>query len=204
MPRVPSVHPARWGVNATPPGVGAAWARSLTGHNQVIVAEGTNNWTNGSILMSLWTWNSTGWHKAASYWAWGGSRGWAKTKQGDRRSPTGLYSLTDAGGYFRNPGTRLSYDYSPSAYRKIVNGHHVFSHVIAIGYNRYAGSTPRSNRTVSGRAKGDKIWIHEGHGGYSLGCLGTSRAGVVAMLRWVNPVSKPVILMGPRSQIRKR
>lgn len=204
VPRVASAQLSRTGVNANPPGVGAAWTKSLAGHNQVIVANGTNNRTNGRVLMTMWTWNSRGWHKGGSYWAWGGSRGWGKTRQGDRRSPTGVYSLTDSGGYYRNPGTRLRYNHSRSGYRRIIAGHRVFSYVMSIGYNHVVGTSPLSRQTVSGRSKGDQIWIHEGHNGYSQGCLGTSRAGVVAMLRWVNPASRPVILMGPRSQIIRR
>lgn len=199
-----SRHPTRAGVHANPPGVGAAWSRSLAGHNQVIVANGTNNWTNGRVRMTMWTWSSTGWHKGGSYWAWGGGKGWGKTRQGDVRSPTGVYSLTDAGGYYRNPGTSLRYTHSARGYSRVIQGHRVFSYVISIGYNHVAGTSPLSTRTVSGRSMGDQVWIHEGHNGYSLGCLGTSRAGVLAMLRWVNPASRPVILMGPGTQISRR
>lgn len=193
--------PARTAVSVRPPGVGAAWSRSLAGHNQVIVANGTNNRTNGRILMTMWTRSAKGWHKGAAFWAWGGFNGWGKTRQGDRRSPTGVYSLTDAGGYYANPGTRLPYDHSAYRYRLVSNGHRVFSYVLAIGYNHVAGTPPLSNRTPGARSKGNQVWIHEGHNGYSLGCLGTSRAGVVAMLRWASPAAKPVILMGPNSQI---
>jgi len=191
----------RKGVNANPPGVGAAWTKKLARHNQVIVANGTNNGTNGKIRMTMWTWKSTGWQKRASYWAWGGHNGWGKTRQGDRRTPIGVYSLTDAGGYYRNPGTKLRYQYSPSGYRLLIDGHRVFSYVMAIGYNRVVGTPPLSERTVRGYSKGHQIWIHQGHGVKTRGCLGTSRAGVAAMLRWVRPTSRPVILMGPKSQI---
>jgi hypothetical protein len=69
----------RTGVNVNPPGVGAYWTSSLRGHNQVIVADGTNNSTNGRILMTTWTWTSAGWIKGGGWWAWDGANGWDKT-----------------------------------------------------------------------------------------------------------------------------
>jgi L,D-peptidoglycan transpeptidase YkuD (ErfK/YbiS/YcfS/YnhG family) len=192
----------RTGVNTNPPGVGAHWSSSLRGHNQVIVADGTNNGTNGRIRMTTWTWTTAGWVRGGGWWAWGGGNVWGKTTQGDRRSPTGVFSLTDAGGYYRNPGTRMPYYYNPSGFSLISsNGHRSFSYVMAIGYNHVAGTSPLSNATVGPRSKGGQIWIHEGSGKYSLGCLGTSRPAVVAMLKWANPAAHPVILMGPHSQI---
>ncbi len=192
---------SRSGVNTNPPGVGAAWSKSLRGHNQVIVADGTNNATNGKILMTNWTWTTTGWVKGGAWWAWGGSGGWGKTGQGDRRSPTGVFSLKDAGGYYGNPGTRLRYFSNRGGFSTIMNGRRVFSYVLSVGYNHIDGMSPLSKRTPAPISKGNNIWIHEGHGSYSAGCLGASRTAVVAMLRWVNPAAQPVILMGPHSEI---
>jgi L,D-peptidoglycan transpeptidase YkuD (ErfK/YbiS/YcfS/YnhG family) len=191
----------RTGVNINPPGVGAHWTNSLRGHDQVIVADGTNNRTNGRILMTTWTWTSAGWIKGGSWWAWGGSRGWAKASQGDRKSPTGVFSLMDAGGYYANPGTKLPYHHNPAGFSSVMKGHRVFSYVIAIGYNHVTGTSPLSNATPGRLSKGSHIWIHEGHGSPSLGCLGVSRGAVRAMLKWANPAARPVILMGPHSQV---
>ena len=191
----------RTGVNRNPPGVGGYWTASLRGHNQVIVADGTNNGPNGRILMTTWTWTSAGWAKGGSYWAWGGSRGWGKTVQGDRKSPTGVFSLKDAGGYYANPGSRLRYFRNPAGFSKVMNGRRVFSYVMAIGYNHVTGTSPLSKATPSSRSKGNQIWIHEGHGSASLGCLGVARPAIVAMLKWANPAASPVILMGPHSQV---
>gem|GEM_PF-998905 len=194
--------PTRTGINTNPPGVGAHWTNALRGHNQVIVADGTNNSTNGRVRMTTWTWTSAGWLKGGGWWAWGGARGWGKTSQGDRKSPIGVFSIKDAGGYYRNPGTKMPYYYYPSGFSLIsTNGHRSFSYVMAIGYNHVTGTSPLSEATVGPRSKGNQIWIHEGSGKYSLGCLGTSRGAVVAMLKWANPAAQPVILMGPHSQI---
>jgi len=193
--------PTRTGVNTNPPGVGAYWTSSLRGHAQVIVADGTNDSTNGRILMTTWTWTSAGWLKGGGWWAWGGSGGWGKTAQGDRKSPTGVFSLKDAGGYYANPGTRLPYYYNPAGFSTMMNGHRIFSYVMAIGYNHVTGTSPLSEATPGPYSKGNQIWIHEGHDSLTLGCLGVSRGAVGAMLRWANPAAQPVILMGPHSQV---
>jgi L,D-peptidoglycan transpeptidase YkuD (ErfK/YbiS/YcfS/YnhG family) len=186
---------------SVPPGVGAYWANSLRGHSQVIVADGANNGTT-NIKLTLWTYvGANRWRNDGSYAAVGGTSGWNKTRQGDRRSPTGVFALTDAGGYYPNPGTRLPYQRSTSAYSTVLEGTRVFSYVVAIGYNRVAGTPPSSTRTTMGYAKGTQIWIHERHRTGSAGCIGTSRAGVVKVLRWLNPAAHPVILMGPHSTI---
>jgi L,D-peptidoglycan transpeptidase YkuD (ErfK/YbiS/YcfS/YnhG family) len=201
--RVTVKAPVRTGLNTNPPGVGAHWTKALRGHSQVIVADGTNNKTNGKIRMTTWTWSTAaGWVRGGGWWAWGGGNGWGKTKQGDRKSPTGVFSLTDTGGYYRNPGTRMPYYHNPSGFSLINSkGRRSFAYVMAIGYNRVIGTSPLSERTVMPYSKGNQIWIHEGAGSYSLGCLGTSRAAVVAMLKWAKPAAQPVILMGPHFQI---
>jgi len=184
-----------------PPGVGAHWRTSLKNHSQVVVADGINNGTR-TVKMTLWTYiGGNQWRNDGAYAAVGGSAGWNKTRQGDHRSPTGVFALTDAGGYYRNPGTKLPYQYSPSSYSTILNGVRVFSYAVSINYNHVAGTAPSSTRTPMGSLRGSQIWMHETHGSTSRGCIGTSRAGMVKVLRWLNPRSKPVIVMGPHSSI---
>ncbi len=112
-----------------------------------------------------------------------------------------MFSLKDAGGYYANPGTRLPYYYNPSGFSAVNYGHRSFSYVMAIGYNHVTGTSPLSNATTGPYSRGNQIWIHEGSGRPSLGCLGVSRGAVGAMLRWANPAAQPVILMGPHSQV---
>jgi hypothetical protein len=99
------------------------------------------------------------------------------------------------------PAPGLPYYYNPAGFSAVNYGHRSFSYVMAIGYNHVPGTSPLSNATVGPLSKGNQIWIHEGSGRFSLGCLGTSRPAVVAMLRWANPAAQPDILMGPHSQI---
>ena len=181
-----------------PPGVGAYWRNTLKTHNQVIVADGVGESTK-VIKLTLWTYiGDNKWRNDGAYTGIGGTSGWNKTKQGDRRTPTGVFGLTDAGGYYPNPGTRLRYEYSHSKYSFIVQNARVFSYVLAINYNHVVGTPPSSTRTTMGYAKGTKIWLHERHKSGSAGCIGTTRAGMVRILRWVNPAAHPVIIMGPQ------
>lgn len=194
----------RTGTSANPPGVGAYWSSRLAGHNQVVIADGINNSTNGRVSVTPWTWTANGWVKGPADWAWGGSAGWGKTRQGDGKSPIGVFSLHDAGGYYGNPGTRMPYWYSPRGFSKIgTNGTRVFSYVLAIGYNHVTGTSPLSASTPGQYFLGNQIWLHENGGGYTSGCIGTTRTLLVYILRWINPASSPVILMGPHSQLTR-
>ena len=200
-PSAAAAVPARTAASYAPPGVGAHWRGALKGHNQVIVADGIANGTT-NIRVTLWTYvGANKWRNDGTYAGNGGRGGWGKTRQGDLRSPVGVFSLTDAGGYYPNPGTKLPYQYSPRTYSTIIGGVRVFSYVVAIGYNHVVGTPPSSRRTPGPYSRGNQIWLHERHAGGTAGCLGISRAGMVRTLRWLNPAAHPVILMAPHSTI---
>jgi len=199
----PSVVTARLVASYAPPGVGAYWRNILKTHSQVIVGDGIYNNTN-VIQLTLWTYVGVNkWRNDGSYTASGGANGWGKTRQGDRKSPTGVYGLTDAGGYYPNPGTQLPYQYSPHLYSYVYHNVRVFSYVVSINYNHVVGTPPSSTRTPGPYSWGSQIWLHQRTGlvGTSLGCVGTTRVGMVRILRWLNPKSHPVILMAPHSTI---
>ena len=200
-PSSAAVVPPRAVASYAPPGVGAYWRAALKGHNQVVVADGVSNGTT-NVRVTLWTYvGANKWRNDGSYAGNGGRGGWGKTRQGDLRSPVGVFSLTDAGGYYPNPGTRLPYQYSPRSYSTVVEGVREFSYVVAIGYNHVVGTPPSSTRTPGPYSRGNQIWLHERHLHGTEGCIGIPRAGMVRTLRWLNPATHPVILMAPHSTI---
>src|SRR5690606_7449487 len=57
------------------------------------------------------------WVRLSVYNSYNGAKGWADPPwSGGLRSPIGTFSLTDAGGRLRNPGTKMRYHYGPQAY----------------------------------------------------------------------------------------
>src|SRR5215212_138697 len=55
----------------------------------------------------------TAWRAGPSWKAHNAARGWTDHhRQGDLRSPAGVFRLTDAGGKLPDPGTRLTYDHA--------------------------------------------------------------------------------------------
>lgn len=181
------------------PGVGPGWAAQLAGHDQVVLVSGPAMTAVHNIVRA-YDRTATGWTLRAQAAGWNGRGGWAvKHTVGDLRSPTGMYALTDAGGYAGNPGTALPYQFSPAAYSMMINGVRTFNHVLAIDYNRVDGSPPSDTRRPQGWSHGGSIWIHVEHDSPTQACIGIADTDLVALLRWLRPASHPVILMGPAS-----
>lgn len=122
----------------------------------------------------------------------------AAKREGDGRTPAGLYALHDGFGALPNPGLARRWtvatsrhvwvDDSRSAYyntmqldpargrwtsaEKLLN-RPAYDYAQVIAYNRAA--TPY---------KGSAIFLHVGTGGATAGCVSVSAASLVALLRW--------------------
>ncbi|MFJ5887843.1 L,D-transpeptidase family protein [Streptomyces californicus] len=144
-----------------------------------------------------------GWQPVAGPWnAHNGMEGWTDHHvAGDLRSPTGVYTLTDAGGRLPDPGALLPYDEQP---RFAVDGEGFFGeplegsfdYVVAINYNRTDGVSPLDRTRPLGLERGGGIWIHVDHGGPTQGCVSIPEDRMRELLRTLDPVMKPVIVMG--------
>lgn len=144
------------------------------------------------------------WAAAAQWPARNGAKGWSTERAyGDLTSPTGVYSLTDAGGLLpAPPGTRLPYDRDAGfvATGLGVNGESLagsFDYVVAIDYNRRQGVSPLDPAKPDGERKGGNIWLHVDHDGPSQGCVGIPREAMRTLLETLDPAAHPVIAMGP-------
>ncbi|MFD4028205.1 L,D-transpeptidase family protein [Streptomyces sp. NPDC058576] len=144
-----------------------------------------------------------GWEPVAGPWpAHNGMEGWTDYHvAGDLRSPTGVYTLTDAGGRLPDPGALLPYDEHP---RFAVDGEGFFGeplegsfdYVVAINYNRKKGVSPLNRRRPLGLERGGGIWIHVDHGGPTQGCVSVPEERMEELLRTLDPAMNPVIVMG--------
>lgn len=181
------------------PGVGGSWTARLAGHDQVVLVSGAAMGTTRNAV-GWFDRTAAGWVRRAEVSGWNGRGGWAvHHSAGDLRSPVGLYDLTDAGGFARNPGTALPYQWSPAEYSEVLNGVRTFDHVLAIDYNRVAGRPPSDSARPDGWSRGGSIWIHVAHRSPTEACIGIEDADLVDLLRWLRPAARPAVLMGPAS-----
>lgn len=180
-----------------PTGLGQGWAARLAGHAQVVIASGAD-WNAPHAVVTEWQRTPGGWVQLDTWSGWNGRDGWTTTPaEGRAQSPVGAFSLTDAGGYAPDPGSRLPYDHNRRSYSLIVNGVRAFNHVIAINYNRIPGTAPANQTRPIGYAAGGGFWIHTQHNSGTDGCVGIPDAGVVELQKTLDPAAKPLIIMGP-------
>ncbi len=153
----------------------------------------------------LYAKHGTVWRRTRSWPAHNGKRGWTTDhRSGDRRSPVGVFTLSDAGGVLKDPGARLPYTQDPSfaAPRWWAKSHwHDFDYVVAIDYNRVKGSPPNDPTRPEGEAKGGSIWLHMDHGSGTSGCVSMSRSAMEYLLRTLDPHRHPVVVMGDRADL---
>ncbi|MCX5244103.1 L,D-transpeptidase family protein [Streptomyces sp. NBC_00201] len=146
------------------------------------------------------------WDRMRSWPAHNGKKGWtADHHEGDRRSPIGVFTLTDAGGVLVDPGARIPYtrDASLEAPRWWARSHwHDFDYVIAIDYNRVKGTPPDDPTRPEGDAKGGSIWLHMDHGSGTSACVSVSREAMEYLLRTLDPDRHPVVVMGDRADLK--
>lgn len=144
-----------------------------------------------------------GWKPVSDTWhGHNALKGWTDDhRQGDLRSPIGVFGLSDAGGRLPDPGTKLPYDRGPafSISGRGFEGEPLagsFDYVVAVDYNRKPGTTPLDWTRPLGVGKGGGIWLHVDHGGPTQGCVSLPRGRMKELLRWLDPVKKPVVVMG--------
>jgi L,D-peptidoglycan transpeptidase YkuD (ErfK/YbiS/YcfS/YnhG family) len=172
---------------------------------QVVVAVGASR-NSAQSRVVLYTRRGTRWHAANSWPAHNGRRGWTiDHHEGDKRSPVGVFTLSDAGGVLPDPGTRLPYDHNAAGYAPpsswAASHQHDFDYVIAIDYNRVRGTAPLDGTRPLGQDKGGGIWLHMDHGSGTSACVSVSKKAMQYLLRTLDPARHPVIVMGDRADL---
>ncbi|MER7024773.1 MULTISPECIES: L,D-transpeptidase family protein [Streptomyces] len=187
------------------PGVGPALrARIPAAARQVVAVYGRGADSPDATLV-LYDKGPKGWEKKGSWAAHNGRHGWTTHHhEGDKRSPVGVFTLTDAGGVLADPGARLPYTHSaaftPPAYWS-KNTRHDFDYVVAVNYNRVPGRSPLDPERPEGQSKGGGIWLHLDHGSGTSGCVSIAKEGMADLLRALDPARGPVVVMGDRAHL---
>ncbi|GAA2838658.1 hypothetical protein GCM10010441_73780 [Kitasatospora paracochleata] len=185
------------------PGLGPTWAAKVPAETRQLLVVSGKDRNSADSTVTLWTRGDDGSWQAGQAWpAHNAYKGWTVDhRSGDLRSPIGLYGLTDAGGRKADPGAKLPYD-QDSAFVMGGRGFNneplagSFDYVIAIDYNRVAGSSPLDTRTPEGAAKGGGIWLHLDHGGPTHGCVSLTEDHMVELVKTLDPAMHPMIAMG--------
>ncbi|WP_225846055.1 L,D-transpeptidase family protein [Streptomyces sp. HPF1205] len=174
---------------------------------QVLVASGRGGNSSVSVV-TLWSRTADGhWKPGRSWPAHNALHGWTRSHHaGDLHSPIGVFTLTDAGGFEPNPGSKLPYHHSSKFHAGGVgfDGEPLddaFDYVIAINYNRVPGTSPLDGTQPLGSGRGGGIWVHVDHGGPTHGCVSVSAAHMVELLRTLDPADHPVIVMGDAASL---
>ncbi|MFG3255012.1 L,D-transpeptidase family protein [Streptomyces sp. NPDC048172] len=187
------------------PGVGDRLQARIPGNSTQAVTvrgEGVNS---PDATVRLYEKHGEKWSQTASWRAHNGKKGWTKShREGDKRSPVGVFTLTDAGGVLADPGAKLPYSHSsaftpPTYWPKKTR--HDFDYVIAVDYNRVKGTSPLDPTRPQGKAKGGSIWLHRDHGSGTSGCVSVSKAGMEKLLRTLDPKKHPVVAMGDKAAL---
>ncbi len=149
-----------------------------------------------------------------------GGKGFAAVndkREGDGKSPSGIFPLGIAFGYDPSAGTKMPYrqatdddfwvdDVNSENYNQWVKGEpgaasrermkrddEQYKYGVVIEYNMHP--------IVKG--KGSAIFLHVWKGGEStLGCVAMSEEMILEILGWLDPAKKPLIIMGTESELR--
>ncbi|GAA2129734.1 hypothetical protein GCM10009760_01290 [Kitasatospora kazusensis] len=193
---------------ATVPGLGASFlSRVPATTGQLLVASGKGKDSSDSTVTLFTRTASGGWQAGVTWPAHNAYKGWTDDhSSGDLRSPIGVFALTDAGGHNANPGSKLPYDRNPDF---VMNGTGFngeplagsFDYVVAINYNRVAGSSPLDSRFPDGAAKGGGIWLHVDHGGPTHGCVTLTEDHMAELIKVLDPAQHPMIAMGDAASL---
>ncbi|MFE7747838.1 L,D-transpeptidase family protein [Streptomyces sp. NPDC057428] len=185
------------------PGLGPRTLADIPANaRQVVLVTGQGKDSSRSQVV-LYQRTSAGWEPGATWQARNALKGWTDDHHaGDLRSPSGVFTLTDAGGLLADPGTELPYDQSTQGFTikgKGLEGESVagsFDYVVAINYNREPGTSPLDWTRPLGQAKGGGIWLHVDHDGPTHGCVALKRGHMKELLRTLDPRLHPVAVMG--------
>lgn len=188
------------------PDVGDRLQDKIPANAQQIVAVYGEGEDSAKSTVVLYTKSGGTWDKTRSWPAHNGKKGWTTDhRENDKRSPVGVFTLTDAGGVLADPGAKFPYTQSASmqAPHYWPKTHwHDFDYVIAIDYNRAKGTPPNDPNRPQGQAKGGSIWLHMDHGSGTSGCVSLSKPGMEYLLKNLDPKRHPVVVMGDKANLK--
>lgn len=188
------------------PDVGDRLQKQIPAESRQVVAVYGEGEDDADATVVLYTKSGSTWKKTRDWEGHNGKKGWTTDhREGDKRSPVGVFTLSDAGGVLADPGAKLPFSRSASfqAPHYWAKSHwHDFDYVIAIDYNRVKGTAPIDPTRPEGQSKGGGIWLHMDHGSGTSACVSLSKSGMEYLLRTLDPAQHPVIVMGDKAALK--
>lgn len=191
------------------PGLGSEFSAQIPEETSQVLVASSPDAKSESGTLSFFEFKDDKWDKVKTFDTHNGSNGWlADRREGDKTTPIGVFTLSDAGGFKTNPGTRLPYTQDsrlPSSATVTYGADYrsVFDYIIAIDYNRKPGTPPTDKTRPLGWDKGGGIWLHLDHDSGTNGCVTLSEKDLKWLLRAIDPDAHPRIAMGPTSELQK-
>ncbi|WP_353941039.1 hypothetical protein ABII15_04895 [Streptomyces sp. HUAS MG91] len=196
---------ARPAASKTIPDVGARYQKQIPANSRQVVAVYGDGKNSADSTIVLYTKSGDTWKKARGWSGHNGKKGWTTShREDDKRSPVGVFTLSDAGGVLADPGAKLPYTQTASiqAPHYWAKSHwHDFDYVIAIDYNRVKGTAPNDPTRPQGQTKGGSIWLHMDHGSGTSACVSQSKANMEYLLKTLDPAQHPVVVMGDKAEL---
>lgn len=188
------------------PDVGDKLRKQIPDDSRQVVAVYGQGKDSADSTIVLYTKSGSTWDKTRSWEGHNGKKGWTtEHREGDKRSPVGVFTLSDSGGVLADPGAKLPYTQSSGfqAPHYWAKSHwNDFDYVIAIDYNRVKGTSPNDPTRPQGQSKGGSIWLHMDHGSGTSACVSLSKSGMKYLLRTLDPDRNPVVVMGDKADLK--
>ncbi|MEV6650214.1 hypothetical protein [Streptomyces sp. NPDC051219] len=183
------------------------------GTNQAVVVTGEDRDSSRSTAVLYERDPVKGWKAVSGPWpAHNALNGWTDEHwAGDRRSPIGVFGLTDAGGRLPDPGTKIPYHQEEDLFAAGGTGflgeslEGSFDYVVAINYNRRPGASPLydDDSRPMGWDRGGGVWFHVDHEGPTQACVSLTRGRMRQLLLWLDPDERPVVVMGDAAALAR-
>ncbi|WP_354637127.1 L,D-transpeptidase family protein [Kitasatospora camelliae] len=197
---------------AAPDGLGPGLlARIPDRTRQLVVVTGEGPDSSQSSVV-LWQRDATGlWNPGQTWPAHNGRNGWTEQhREGDLRSPEGVFTLSDAGGRLPDPRPDGGLPYHRSDAFSIGGTGFLgeplagsFDYVVAIDFNRKRGRSPLDPARPEGTERGGGIWLHVDHGGPTHACITVATEHMAQLIRELNPDAHPAVAMGTTAFLAK-
>ncbi|MFI7009414.1 L,D-transpeptidase family protein [Streptomyces sp. NPDC050145] len=188
------------------PDVGDRYQKRIPADARQVVAVYGAGKDSADSTIALFTKTGDTWKQERSWSGHNGKKGWTTDHhEGDKRSPVGVFTLSDAGGVLTDPGAKLPYTQSGAfqAPHYWAKSHwHDFDYVVAIDYNRVKGTSPSDPTRPEGQTKGGSIWLHMDHGSGTSACVSQSKSDMEYLLRNLDPARHPVVVMGDKAELK--
>jgi L,D-peptidoglycan transpeptidase YkuD (ErfK/YbiS/YcfS/YnhG family) len=146
---------------------------------------------------------------------------YGEKREGDGRTPSGLYRLGTAFGYDQSAATKMPYrqsladdvwiddpdapDYNRWAkqnqtrarsYEKMKRGDNLYQYGMVIEYN--------TDPVVRGHGSAIFLHVWAGLKSTTAGCVAVSENNLLRILNWLDPTAKPAILMNPEPSLKRK